>query len=65
MASPMSFRVDYYYKMNGSSGRGARTQLSGSVGQNLNGGTTESAVLEWLRKRHSGCEITLMKVEWK
>jgi hypothetical protein len=31
----------------------------------LKGGTTESAVLEYLRNKHKGYEISLMKLEWK
>jgi len=59
-----SFKADYYYKRVGSSG-GARTQISGQVSGHLKGGTTESAVLEYLRNKHKGYEISLMKLEWK
>ena len=55
-----NYKVDYYYKRIGSSGRGTRTQLGGNMAAN-----TESAILEHLRKKHKGCEITLMKLEWK
>jgi len=60
-----SYRAEYYYKKIGAAGRGTRTQLGGYVSQHLRGATTESAVLEFLRKRHKGCEIVLMKLEWK
>ena len=65
MAKPTSYRADYYYKKPGMAGKGARTQISGPVGGHLAGGTTESAVLTYLRKKHPGHEITLMTLEWK
>ena len=54
------YRADYYYKKPGAPGRGSRTQLSGTMSAN-----TESAVMEHLKKKHKGYEITLMKLEWK
>jgi hypothetical protein len=60
-----SYKADYYYKKVGASGNGTRTQVTGSVSQHLKGGTTESAVLEYLRNKHKGYEISLMKLEWK
>jgi|TARA_B110000971_G_scaffold110016_1_gene112715 hypothetical protein len=60
-----SYRADYYYKRVGASGKGSRTQISGPVSGHLKGGTTESAVLEYLRNKHKGYEISLMKLEWK
>ena len=65
MTKPTSYRADYYYKKPGMGGRGTRTQISGPVSQHLAGGTTENAVLAYLRKKHPGCEITLMGLEWK
>ena len=59
-----NYRADYYYQKSGSSSR-ARTQISGSISQHLRGATTESAVMSYLQKKHPGCEITLMKLEWK
>tara|TARA_B110000977_G_scaffold132096_1_gene168220 strand:+ start:1226 stop:1414 length:189 start_codon:yes stop_codon:yes gene_type:complete len=59
-----SYKADYYYKRAGAS-TGTRTQISGSVSGHLKGGTTESAVLEYLRNKHKGYEISLMKLEWK
>lgn len=55
-----NYRVDYYYKKPGSSGKGCRTQLTGNMAAN-----TESAILEHLRKKHKDQEITIMKLEWK
>jgi hypothetical protein len=54
------FKASYYYKKPGAAGKGARTQLNGTVPAN-----TESAVMELLRKKHKGYEITLMNLEWK
>lgn len=61
----VNYRADYYYKKPGASGRGTRTQIAGPVSQHLRGASTESAVLDYLRKKHKGCEIVLMKLEWK
>jgi len=60
-----SYRADYYYKKPGASGLGTRTQISGSVSQHLKGANTESAVMEYLRNKHKGYEISLMKLDWK
>ena len=60
-----SYRADYYYKKPGASGLGTRTQISGSISQHLKGANTESAVMEYLRNKHKGYEISLMKLEWK
>lgn len=65
MTKPTSYRADYYYKKPGMGGRGTRTQISGPVSQHFAGGTTENAVLAYLRKKHPGYEITLMSLEWK
>ena len=59
---PSSYRADYYYVKGGSR---TRTQLHGSVSQHLHGATTESSVLNYLRKKHPGHEIELMTLEWK
>lgn len=55
------YKADYYYIKNGSRGR---TGISGYIGQHLGGAETESAVLNYLKKRHPGAEIELMKVEF-
>ena len=60
-----SYRADYYYKKPGASGLGTRTQISGSISQHLKGANTESAVMEYLRNKHKGYEISLMKLDWK
>ena len=65
MIKPTTYRADYYFKKVGVGGRGTRTQISGYVSQHLAGGTTENAVLTYLRKKHLGYEITLMGLEWK
>ena len=61
---PTAFRADYYYQKIGVP-VGTRTGHVGSVSQHLHGATTESAVLEYLRKRHPGYEISLMSLEWR
>lgn len=60
-----SYRADYYYKKPGDPGNGTRTQISGPISQHLRGSNTESAVMEYLRNKHKGHEISLMKLEWK
>jgi hypothetical protein len=65
MNKPSSYRANYYYKRTGANGKGARTQISGTVSGHLGGATTESAVLAYLRKKHPGCEVTLMELQWK
>ena len=62
-SNPKTYRADYYYQKLG--GSKTRTAISGPVGGHLKGGTTESAVLDYLRNKHPGCEIILMKLEWK
>lgn len=59
---PTMVRADYYYVRNGTR---TRTQTTLSVSQNLNQGTTENAVLNYLRKHHSGCEIELLHLDWR
>ncbi len=61
---PTAFRADYYYQKIGSAAR-TRTGHVGSVSQHLHGATTESAVLEYLRKKHPGYDISLMSLEWR
>jgi hypothetical protein len=63
-SKPTSYIADYYYQKPGS-GSKTRTQLNGSVSQHLQGGTTENSVLNYLKKKHSGYEITLMNLTWK
>jgi hypothetical protein len=60
-----NYRADYYYKKIGASGRGTRTQISGSSSGHLKGATTESAVMNYLRGKHTGHEIELMSLEWR
>lgn len=62
MSKPTSAKVDYYYVR---SGTRARTTSTLSVSQHLHGATTENAVLNYLRQRHPGYEITLMSVDWR
>jgi hypothetical protein len=57
-----SYRADYYYRKGNSR---TRTQIAGSVWQQLRGATTESAVIAYLRQRHLGYEIDLMRLEWQ
>ena len=61
---PVHYVADYYYQKPGVGSR-SRTQLTGSVSQHLQGATTESAVMSYLRKKHAGYEITLMSLSWK
>ena len=42
-----------------------RSEIGRLSSQHLAGGTTEKAVLAYLRKKHPGYEITLMSLEWK
>lgn len=58
---PTSYKANYYYVKNGSR---CRTSITGSVSQHLHGATTESAVLNYLRRMHPGCEIELMSLDW-
>lgn len=58
---PKHYRADYYYR------KGTirtRTQLTGSVSQHLEGATTESAVVNYLRRKHQGYDIDLMQLDW-
>ena len=64
MQNPINYTADYYYHKHGVGSR-TRTTIVGSVSQYLQGATTESAVLSYLKKKHPGCEITLMKLTWK
>ena len=64
MVTPKNYTADYYYQKLGVGSR-TRTTIVGSVSQHLQGATTESAVLSYLKKKHLGYEITLMKLTWK
>lgn len=64
MKSPQWFYADYYYQKIGQNSR-ARTKIKGSVSQHLRGATTESAVLSYLREKHRGCDVTLMRLDWQ
>lgn len=59
------FIVSYYYKKSGDSGKGSRAKVQGTVGQALGGAQSETAVLDYLRQRHHGNEITIMSLDWK
>jgi hypothetical protein len=63
MANYKSFIADYYYTKEGGVG-GTRTHLRGSVSQHLRGGSTESAVMSYLRSKHPGHDIELMSLDW-
>ena len=63
MSTYRIFKVDYFYQKSGTNSK-TRTKFQGSVGQHLRGATTENAVLAYLRSRHAGCEILLMKLDW-
>jgi hypothetical protein len=58
-----NYRADYYHQKIGS-GSKTRTKITGLISQHLRGVATESAVMSYLSKKHPGCEITLMKLEW-
>ena len=60
--TPKDYKVDYYYSKNGAR---TRTTMTGSVSQHLQGATTESAVLNYLRNKHPGYEILLMSLDWR
>jgi hypothetical protein len=62
MDKPKMYVVDYYYIKDRAR---TRTKLTGSVSQHLQGATTENAVLNYLRRMHSGYEIELMSLEWQ
>jgi hypothetical protein len=63
MSLPQSYTVNYYYQKLGQNSRN-RTTLTGSVSQHLYGATTENAVLNYLKKKHPGHEITMMNLTW-
>ena len=64
MTYPKNFTVDYYYQKKGNNSR-TRTSMTGSVSQHLHGGITENAVLNYLKIKHSGYEVILLKLMWK
>jgi hypothetical protein len=64
MPRPTSYSVDYYRVKNGSASR-IRSVLKGSVSQHLHLGVSENVVYQYLRAKHPGYEITIMKLEWK
>lgn len=57
------FSVDYIYQT--ATGGPHRTQLISTNTQLPNLATSETAVLAWLRKRHVGCEITIISLDWQ
>ena len=63
-SKPTRYKADYTYQRPGGGSR-TRTKISGYVSQHLRGATTESAVLQYLRTKHPGYEITLMSLEWE
>ncbi len=62
-SKPTRYRADYYYESQTTRSR-TRSQFSGYVSQRLEGATTESAVVKYLRKLHPGYEIPLTSVQW-
>lgn len=62
--SPSYYRADYYY-VHPTHGTRTRSQQSGSIWTHLEGATTETAVVNYLRRLHPGYEIVLMSVEWE
>jgi hypothetical protein len=56
------FRVDYIYQTK--SGAPCRTQVMSSNVQLPSLATSETAVLSWLKKRHTGAEITIINLDW-
>jgi hypothetical protein len=58
---PTYYKADYYYSKGSSR---TRTSISGYVSQHLHGATTESAVVNYLRSKHPGYEISLMSLDW-
>ncbi len=63
MSKYQHYTANYYYQKLGVGSR-SRTTIVGSVSQHLQGATTESAVLIYLKKKHPGCEIILMNLIW-
>jgi len=59
------YYVDYYHKLTGLKGKGTRARLSGSTGQHLYGGISESAVLSYLKRKHKGEEIIIMRLKFR
>jgi hypothetical protein len=57
------FKVDYYRQAAGS-GSKARSQMTGSVSQHLHQAVSENAVYQYLKAKHPGYEITIMKLDW-
>ena len=57
------FKVDYTYGKS-SGGSQHRTQLVSSNVQLPMMATSETAVLGWLKKKHIGCEITIIALDW-
>ena len=64
MTKYQHFTANYYYLKLGVGSR-TRTSMTGSVSQHLYGATTETAVLSYLKEKHHGYEVTLMKLTWK
>jgi len=57
------FSVDYIFQTK--TGGPHRTQLVSTNMQLPNLASSETAVLAWLRKRHTGCEITIVSLDWQ
>lgn len=53
-----SFTVEFFKN-------GARTKLSGSVGQALSGASSETAVLQYLKQKYRTDNITIIKLDFK
>jgi hypothetical protein len=62
--SSKQFRVDFFHKKDGATGKGNRVKIQGTVGQALQGAQSETAVLSYLRQKYSGEEITIMKLDF-
>lgn len=54
-------KVDYYYTCNGVQ---ARNELTMVVGQDPNKRPPEDFVLNYLRRRHPGCDIEIISMDW-
>ena len=63
VSQPHRYTVNYYFRKDPNSSR-TRTTLTGSVSQHLYGATTENAVLTYLKTKHVGYEVIIMRLIW-